>query len=164
LIGRLLLYNALDMKFREVAIKRNPECPVCGDEPTIKELIDYEQFCGMRGEEELAPQLESSWETSVEEVKVRLDRGDDFHLLDVRTDEEWQICRIEGATLLPIADLPARAHELDSARDIVVYCRTGVRSARAVAFLRDAGFRKIKNLSGGIRAWANEIDPAMPTY
>jgi adenylyltransferase/sulfurtransferase len=164
LIGRLLLYDALEMKFREVKIKRNPECPLCGDNPTITALIDYEQFCGVRGEESGEAQLESRWETTVEEVKARLDRGDDFDVLDVRNPEEWQICHIKGARLIPLGELPARMHELDPARDIVVHCKSGVRSAKAVAFLREAGFRKIKNVRGGIIEWARAIDPSMPTY
>ena len=106
LIGRLLLYDALEMKFREVKIKRNPECPLCGDNPTIKELIDYEQFCGMRGDEGAGTQLESDWETTVEEVKARLDCGDDFDILDVRNPEEWQICHIDGAKQFPLANCP----------------------------------------------------------
>lgn len=164
LIGRLLLYDALAMKFREIKIKRNPECPLCGDNPTIKELIDYEAFCGVRGEEQAGPELEAQWETTVEEVHARLERGDDFDLIDVRNPEEWQICRIEGAKLIPLGELPERVHELDSARELVVHCKSGARSAKAVAFLRDAGFRKIKNVRGGILEWARRIDPNMPTY
>ncbi len=164
LVGRLVLYDALEMRFRELKVRRNPNCPLCGDNPTIRQLIDYEQFCGIRGEEEQAALLESQWETTVEEVKARLDRGDQFMILDVRNPEEWQICRIDGATLLPLGELPARVHELDSARDLVVHCKSGARSAKAVQFLRDAGFRKIKNVRGGILEWARKIDRAMPTY
>lgn len=164
LIGRLLLYDALAMKFREIRLKRNPQCPLCGDNPTIKELIDYEAFCGVRGEEQAGPELEAQWETTVEEVRARLERGDDFDLIDVRNPEEWQICRIEGAKLIPLGELPERVHELDSARELVVHCKSGARSAKAVAFLRDAGFRKIKNVRGGILEWARKIDPSMPTY
>jgi adenylyltransferase/sulfurtransferase len=164
LIGRLMLYDALEMRFRELKVRRNPNCPLCGEHPTIRELIDYEQFCGIRGEEEHAAQLESQWETTVEEVKARLDRGDDFDILDVRNPEEWQICHIDGAKLLPLGELPARVHELDSAREMVVHCKCGVRSAKAVRFLRDAGFRKIKNVRGGITEWAHKIDRSMPTY
>lgn len=164
LIGRLLLYDALEMKFREIKIRRNPQCPLCGDQPTIKELIDYEQFCGIRGEAAAGPELESNWEISVEELKARLDQGDDIDILDVRTPEEWQICRIDGAKLIPMAELPDRVHELDSARETVIHCKSGARSAKAVAFLREAGFRKIKNLRGGIIEWARKIDPSLPTY
>lgn len=164
LIGRLLLYDAMEMKFREVKIKRNPECPMCGDNPTIKALIDYEQFCGMRGEEAGAVQVESDFETTVQEVKARRDRGDDFDILDVRNLEEWNICRIDGATLIPLAELPARMGELDRGRDIVVHCKGGVRSAKAVGLLREAGFTKVRNVSGGILEWARAIEPSMPTY
>ncbi|MBI4557347.1 MAG: molybdopterin-synthase adenylyltransferase MoeB [Candidatus Hydrogenedentes bacterium] len=164
LIGRMLLFDALRMKFREIQVRRDPNCPLCGENPTITELIDYEQFCGIRGDEVSGPQLGSQWETTVEAVKARLDSGDDFDILDVRNPEEWQICHIAGAKLIPVADLPARVHELDSAREIAVHCKTGARSAKAVAFLREAGFRKIKNVRGGIIEWAHKIDPSMPTY
>jgi molybdopterin/thiamine biosynthesis adenylyltransferase/rhodanese-related sulfurtransferase len=164
LVGRLLLYDALEMKFRELKVRRNPQCPLCGDKPTIRELIDYDQFCGLRGHEAEQPQLSSQWETTVEEVKARRDRADDFLILDVRNPEEWQICRIEGAKLLPLGELPSRVHELDSARETVVHCKSGIRSAKAVAFLLQAGFRKVKNVRGGITEWARKIDPTMPTY
>lgn len=164
LIGRLLLYDALEMKFREVKIRRNPECPMCGDHPTIKELIDYDRFCGLRGEEQPAPDIETQWEVTVTEVKAKLERGDDFDILDVRNPEEWEICHIDGAKLIPLSELPARMHELDSSRDIVVHCKSGARSAKAVALLREAGFRKIKNVRGGIIEWAKTIDPSLPAY
>jgi sulfur-carrier protein adenylyltransferase/sulfurtransferase len=164
LIGRLLLYDALEMKFRELRVRRNPQCPLCGENPTIRELIDYDQFCGIRGQEEGGQELGSQWETTVEELKARRDRGEDFVLLDVRNPEEWQICRISGAKLLPLGELPARIHELDSAHEMVVHCKSGIRSARAVAFLLQAGFRKVKNLRGGITEWARKIEPQMPTY
>jgi adenylyltransferase/sulfurtransferase len=164
LSGRLLLYDALAMKFREIKIQRDPRCPVCGDNPTITELIDYEQFCGVRGEEGPGAELESQWETTVSEVKTRLDRGDDFDVLDVRNPEEWQICHIEGAQLIPLSELPSRVHELNSARDLVVHCKSGARSAKAVAFLRDAGFKRVKNVRGGIIEWAREIDPSLVKY
>jgi adenylyltransferase/sulfurtransferase len=164
LIGRLLLYDALAMSFREVKLRRDPNCPLCGETPTIKKLIDYDQFCGVRGQEPPTAQLELQWETTVEEVKARLDRGEDFDILDVRNVEEWQICHIEGARLIPSGELPARVGELDSDREIVVHCKGGGRSSKAVALLRDAGFRKVKNLRGGIKEWAAKIDPSMPTY
>jgi len=164
LIGRLLLYDALQMKFRELKIKRNTDCPMCGDNPTIKQLIDYEHFCGMRGEEQAATQTHVIPEISVEEVKARLDRGDDFDILDVRNPEEWNICHIEGAKLIPLGELPNRIHELDPTRDIVVHCKSGARSAKAVTLLRDAGFQKIHNVTGGITDWARKVDTDMPTY
>jgi len=147
-----------------VKIKRNPECPVCGDNPTIRELVDYEQFCGVRGEEASAQGGEAEYETTVQEVKARLDRGDDFDILDVRNPEEWQIAHIHGAKLIPLGELPARMHELDLSRDLVVHCKSGVRSAKAVALLREAGFRKIKNVRGGILEWSRAIDSSLPTY
>lgn len=164
LIGRLLLYDALTMTFRELKLKRDPTCPICGDNPSIQELIDYDQFCGIRGAEGVAPSFEAQWETTVEEVKTRLDRGEDFDILDVRNPQEWDICHIEGAKLIPVDELPARFGELDSSREIVVHCKGGVRSAKAVEFLRGAGFGKVKNVHGGIAEWAKKIDPSMPTY
>ncbi|NUM55842.1 MAG: molybdopterin-synthase adenylyltransferase MoeB [Candidatus Hydrogenedentes bacterium] len=164
LIGRLLLYDALEMKFREVKIKRNPECPICGDNPSIRELIDYEQFCGVRGEEGASATLDAEFDTTVLDVKARIDRGEDFDILDVRNPEEWQICHIDGAKLIPLGDLPSRMHELDLSREIVVHCKGGVRSAKAVAMLREAGFRRVKNVQGGILEWAHAVDPSMPTY
>src|SRR5262249_34910571 len=115
-------------------------------------------------QEESGPELASQWETTVEEVKARRDRGEDFMILDVRNAEEWQICHLEGATLLPLGELPARVHELDSARDMVVHCKSGIRSAKAVAFLLQAGFRKVKNVRGGITEWSRKIDPRVPLY
>jgi adenylyltransferase/sulfurtransferase len=164
LIGRLLLYDALEMRFREIKIQRNPQCPVCGENPTVTRLIDYEQFCGLRGQEASPPPGESELDTAVEEVKARLDRGDDFDILDVRTPEEWQICRIPGARLIPVGELPNRMHELDPSRETVVLCKSGARSANAVAILRQAGFQKTKNMRGGILEWARKIDPSMPQY
>jgi adenylyltransferase/sulfurtransferase len=164
LIGRLLLYDALEMRFRELKVRRNLHCPLCGEAPTIRQLIDYDQFCGVRGAESAAPALDSPWETTVEEVRTRRERADDFVILDVRNPEEWQICHIDGAVLVPLGQLPARLHELDSARELVVHCKSGARSAKAVQFLREAGFRKVKNMRGGILEWARKIDPRMPTY
>lgn len=164
LIGRLLLYDALEMKFREVKIKRNPECPMCGDNPTIKALVDYEQFCGMRGEETVADNWNVNFDMTVQDVKARLNRGDDFDILDVRNPEEWAICHIEGAKPIPLSELPVRMHELDMTRDIAVHCKGGVRSAKAAGLLRAAGFTKVKNVQGGILEWARAIDPSMPTY
>jgi len=160
LIGRLVLVDALAMKFRELKLRKNPDCPACGKR-TIKELIDYNEFCGIRGEEK---PVETTVPTiSVEELKRRQDAGDDLFVLDVREPHEYQICNINGY-LIPLNDLPKRVNELDSSREIVAHCRSGMRSAKAVEFLRQAGFTKVKNLTGGILAWAEKIDPKMPKY
>ncbi len=163
LVGRLLLYDALEMTFREFKVRRNPKCPACGDHPTVTKLIDYEQFCGMRGQE--APAVTSAdGETTVEELKARIDRGEKVFILDVRNPPEYQICRIPGSTLLPLPELPQRLGELDKNREMVVHCKSGMRSQKAIAFLRQHGFTKLSNLQGGILAWADRIDPSMPKY
>jgi molybdopterin/thiamine biosynthesis adenylyltransferase/rhodanese-related sulfurtransferase len=165
LIGRLVLYDALQMRFQEFKVRRNPKCPVCGDKPSITKLIDYEQFCGVRGQETPAPTAaEASFETTVKELKSRLDRGEPIFILDVRNPEEFQICRIPGSVLVPLPQLPQRLSELDSNREMVVHCKSGMRSAKAIQFLRQQGFTKLSNLKGGILAWADQIDPAMPKY
>jgi adenylyltransferase/sulfurtransferase len=161
LIGRLLLVDALGMKFRELKLRKNPDCPACGTHPTVTKLIDYNQFCGIRGEE--APVTASVPAIEPQELKRRLDAGDDIFVLDVREPHEYQICNINGY-LIPLGDLPKRVSELDSSREIVAHCRSGVRSAKAVDFLRQAGFKKVKNLTGGILAWADKVDPKMPKY
>ena len=161
LIGRLLLVDALGMKFRELKLRKNPDCPACGTHPTIKKLIDYQEFCGIRGEEATAEATAS--DIQVEELKKRLDRGDDLFILDVREPHEYQICNL-GGYLIPVGDLPMRVNELDSSREIVAHCRSGGRSAKAVNFLRQAGFKKVHNLAGGVLAWADRIDPSMPKY
>jgi sulfur-carrier protein adenylyltransferase/sulfurtransferase len=161
LIGRLLLVDALGMKFRELKLRKNPDCPACGAHPTITKLIDYDQFCGIRGEEK--PVDAAIPEIQVEELKRRLDAGDDLFVLDVREPHEYQICNI-GGYLIPLNDLPKRINELDSSREIVAHCKMGGRSAKAVQFLRQAGFTKVHNLKGGITAWADRIDPKMPKY
>jgi adenylyltransferase/sulfurtransferase len=165
LIGRLLLYDALQMRFQEFKVRRNPKCPMCGERPTITRLIDYEQFCGVRGQEAALPAAaDTSWEITVEELKRRIDQRDNIFILDVRNPEEYQICRIPGSTLLPLPELPHRFRELDRAREIVVHCKSGMRSLKAQQFLRQQGFQKIKNLKGGILAWADKIDPSVPKY
>src|SRR6202451_3014062 len=165
LIGRLLLIDALGMKFRELKLRKNPDCPACGTHRTITKLIDYNEFCGIRGEErsQEKPVEASVPEIQVEELKRRLDAGDDLFVLDVREPHEYQICHINGH-LIPLGDLPRRVNELDSSREIVAHCRSGVRSAKAVAFLQQAGFKKVHNLAGGILAWADRVDPRMPKY
>jgi sulfur-carrier protein adenylyltransferase/sulfurtransferase len=162
LIGRLLLFDALGMKFRELKLRKNPECPVCGQHPTIKRLIDYERFCGIRGEE-VKPDTTVPEITPIE-LKSRLESADAPVLIDVREPHEFQICRISGSTLMPLGDFPARMNELNSADEIVVHCRSGVRSAQAVNLLMKSGFRKVWNLKGGILAWSDEVDPSVPKY
>src|SRR5271157_2620810 len=161
LIGRLLLVDALAMRFRELKLRKNPDCPACGTHPTVTELIDYNQFCGIRGEEAAAPTTMA--DMTVEELKKRLDRGDDLFVLDVREPHEFQICNI-GGYLIPLNDLPKRVSELDSSREIVVHCKMGGRSAKAADFLRQSGFTKVHNLAGGINAWAERINPKVPKY
>ncbi|HKQ85720.1 MAG TPA: molybdopterin-synthase adenylyltransferase MoeB [Candidatus Acidoferrales bacterium] len=162
LVGRLLLFDALGMKFRELKLRKNPECPVCGEHPTVTKLIDYVQFCGIRGEE--APSTVTNIpEITPRELKARLDRGDDLYILDVREPHEYQICNL-GGHLIPLGELSRRAAELDSSKEIVAHCRSGKRSADAVDFLRKAGFKKIWNLKGGILAWSDEVDSSVPKY
>jgi adenylyltransferase/sulfurtransferase len=163
LIGRLLLVDALAMRFREMRVRKNPECPVCGTNPTVKELIDYDQFCGIRGEDSAPSTGGKIPEIQPEELKRRVNAGEDILVLDVREPHEYQICNIKGQ-LIPLGDLPTRVHELDSSREIVVHCKSGGRSAKAVDFLRQAGFKRVSNLAGGILAWADRIDPSLPKY
>jgi adenylyltransferase/sulfurtransferase len=164
LIGRLLLYDALQMNFQEFKVRRNPKCPLCGDHPTITQLIDYEQFCGIRGQETPMAATTGEGDATVEELKERLDRKEDLFILDVRQPEEFQICRIPGSKLIPLAELPQRVGELQKDRELIVHCKSGMRSLKATKFLRDAGFKGARNLKGGILAWAQKIDPTMPTY
>ncbi|HEU5335320.1 MAG TPA: molybdopterin-synthase adenylyltransferase MoeB [Terriglobales bacterium] len=161
LIGRLLLVDALGMRFRELKLRKNPECPACGKHPTVTKLIDYNEFCGIRGEEK--PVTSNVPEIQPEELKAKLDAGEDIFILDVREPHEYQICNLQGY-LIPLGELPKRAHELDSSREIVAHCRSGVRSAKAVSFLQQAGFHKVKNLAGGILAWSDKVDPSVPKY
>jgi adenylyltransferase/sulfurtransferase len=162
LIGRLLLVDALGMKFRELKLRKNPDCVVCGTNPTVTKLIDYEEFCGLRGQEKPVNQTGVP-EISVEELKKKLDAREDIFVLDVREPHEYKICNINGH-LIPLNDLPKRVQELDPGKETVVHCRSGVRSAKAVGFLRQAGFTNVTNLAGGILAWADRIDPKMPKY
>lgn len=162
LVGRLVLFEALSFKFRELKLRKNSHCPMCGTHRKIHELIDYNEFCGIRGEEE--PDYDLSVPTiTARDLKAKLDRGDDVFILDVREPHEYQICNLSGH-LIPLGELPRRVHELDSAREIVAHCRTGKRSAKAVDFLRQAGFRKVYNLHGGILSWSTEVDPKVPRY
>jgi molybdopterin/thiamine biosynthesis adenylyltransferase/rhodanese-related sulfurtransferase len=163
LVGRLLLYDALAMRYRELKLRKNPECPVCGEHPTIRELIDYHEFCGVPRDED-AVTGPAEWEIDPVEVKAKYDRHDRFVLLDVREPHELQICSLPDPKLIPLRELPRRVHELDTADEIIAVCKVGQRSARAVSFLRQAGFRKVKNMRGGTNLWAEKVDPAMPRY
>ena len=163
LVGRLLLFDALRMRFCELKLHKNPDCPMCGEHRTIHKLIDYAEFCGIRGEEKETAVSSEIPEITPKELKARLDRGDDLFILDVREPHEYQICNLHGH-LIPLSDLPKRVSELDSSREIVAHCRSGKRSADAVQFLSKAGFRKVWNLKGGILAWSDEVDPSVPKY
>jgi adenylyltransferase/sulfurtransferase len=164
LIGRLLLYDALGMSFEEVRLKKNPKCRICSQQPEITELIDYEAFCGVPGHDREEGRLAQEWEIEASELSQRLGRGEHIRLIDVREPHELQISHIDGAELIPLGSLAAHMHELDSAEEIVLVCKSGTRSARAVELLAGAGFRKIKNLRGGINAWARQVDPTLPVY
>jgi adenylyltransferase/sulfurtransferase len=166
LIGRLVLYDALAMRFRELKLRRNPECPVCGDHPTITKLIDYQEFCGIPNQAHQEAALSGNMDGEIEptEVKAKIDRGDRFVLIDVREPHEYQICNIPQAKLIPLGDLPKRVNELNSADEIVAHCKSGMRSAKAVDFLKQAGFKKVRNMKGGILAWSDKVDPSVPKY
>ncbi len=159
LIGRLLLFDALKMRFRELKLRKDPECSLCGPNPTIKELIDYEEFCGLTEDEGLSTEFQMDALKAAEML-----RGGEITLLDVREPVEWQICHIEGAKLVPMGEVPYRVNELSTADNIVVHCHTGIRSARITQFLRELGFTKVWNLEGGIDAWAEKVDPSIPRY
>jgi molybdopterin/thiamine biosynthesis adenylyltransferase/rhodanese-related sulfurtransferase len=163
--GRLMLYDALAMKFRELKLRRNPECPVCGDHPTIKELIDYQQFCGVTpAAPEPVAAAASATEIEPADVKARIDRGDNFVLIDVREPHEYQICNIPFARLIPLGELPKRLSEIQKSDDIVVHCKSGMRSAKAQDLLKQSGFPKVLNMRGGILAWSDKVDPSVPKY
>jgi sulfur-carrier protein adenylyltransferase/sulfurtransferase len=161
LIGRLMLYDALAMRFRELKLRRNPECPVCGEHPTVTELIDYDQFCGITPE---VQQSDASYEITPIEVASWLGREDRPFLLDVREANEWEIGRIDGAVRISVNELAEHMNELNPAVEMVVYCRSGVRSGRAVDMLKQAGFRRVKNMVGGILRWSDDVDPTIPKY
>jgi adenylyltransferase/sulfurtransferase len=168
LVGRLLLFDALQMKFRTLKLQKDSSCPVCGTNPTVTKLIDYELFCGITPAVKAADkgQMAPEFETTVDVLKERLDRGDVW-LLDVREPREWDINRIEGATLIPLGELPKRMSEVPSgpdAPDIVVMCKSGVRSAKAVNLLRQNGWTRVQNLKGGILDWIAKIDPSQSIY
>ncbi|MDE3155091.1 MAG: molybdopterin-synthase adenylyltransferase MoeB [Acidobacteriota bacterium] len=164
LVGRFLIFDALRMRFRELKLRRDPECPVCGERPTVRELIDYEQFCGVKPAAQPPADPSVVLEISATELKARLDRGDDLLILDVREPQEYQINRIAGSVLIPLGELPARVGELDATREIIAQCKSGVRSANATRFLQSAGFTRVKNLRGGILGWIDAVDPSQPKY
>jgi adenylyltransferase/sulfurtransferase len=168
LVGRLLLYDALTMSFDFVKLRKNPNCPICSETPTLTELIDYEQFCGMPGHDRSAFQSDAEAlapAISVQDVKTKLDAGEDFILLDVRDPHEWEISDIGAATHhIPKGQVLEHLGELDTAREIVVYCKTGGRSADVVQMLKEHGYARLKNMAGGINAWARQVDPSLPTY
>lgn len=164
LIGRLVNFDALKMKFREFKLRRDPKCPVCGENPTITELIDYDQFCGIPQAAAAEAAEAPVPEMTVHELKQKLDAKEKFVLVDVREPYEYDIARIPGARLIPLGELPSRMSELDTADEIVLHCKMGGRSARALRLLQEAGFSKLTNVAGGIDAWAEEIDPSVARY
>jgi adenylyltransferase/sulfurtransferase len=167
LIGRLLLFDGLSLRWRELKLKKHPECPMCGTHPTITGLIDYEEFCGYTPNGSMTEnQTPALKEMTVEELKARLEAGDQPLILDVREEFEWKIANLEphGARLIPLSELVGRESELDKNQEIVIHCRSGGRSARAAQHLMDHGFTNVANLKGGIRAWSEQIDPSVPTY
>ena len=171
LVGRLLVYDAMRMAFRELRVPKDPDCSVCGARPTVRELLDYEAFCGLTPAAPPPAEAVAAGEPgaidptiTVEELKTRWDRGDRPFLLDVREVVEHQLVRLEGGVLIPLGELIARQHELDPDREIVVYCHHGNRSGRATAYLRHNGFPHACNLRGGIEEWAVKIDPSLPRY
>ena len=166
LLGRLLMLDALRMRFREIRLRKDPECPVCGENPTVHELIDYEQFCGITPEHELEQEMASIPEIDPAELKARLDRGDRLTIIDVREPHEWDIANLEplGARLIPMNEIPERIGEIDSSEEIVLQCRSGARSARVLEYMREHGFERLHNLRGGINAWSEEVDSSVPKY
>jgi len=167
-IGKLLIYNSLDMKFRELRLRKDPACPLCGEQRTITKLIDYEQFCGMKVEDTQTQEkaFDASTEVSALQLKVILDEKQDVFVLDVREPNEWQIARIPGTTLLPLSELPQRWREIEAYKDkpMVVHCKSGVRSKKAITFLASQGFSKLKNMAGGIGQWSEQVDSTVPKY
>ena len=162
LVGRLMIYDALEMTYRAVKVRKDPECPLCGKNPTITELIDYEAFCGTVSEE--AQEAAAGSTITAAELKAMQDGGEPFLLVDVREPAEWEIVRIPGAVLIPKGDLPAKLAELPQDKPIVAYCKTGIRSAEALALLKQAGFADAKHVQGGVTAWATQVDKSQPVY
>ena len=165
LIGRFLIYDALRMKFRELKLRKDADCPVCGTHPTVTKLIDYEQFCGIHpAAPEPAAMMSSETEITPVALKARLDRGDKVQIIDVREPNEYQINRIPGSVLIPLGEIPRRYAELDPENELIMQCKMGARSARAADFLRSVGFKKVLNLQGGILEWIDKVDPSQPKY
>lgn len=170
LVGRFMIYDALRMKFRELKLRKDPDCPVCGTHPTVTKLIDYEEFCGLRPSVEAEAQAavtasqSSQTEITAVELKQRLDRGDKLVIVDVREPNEYQINRIPGSQLIPLGEIPRRYAELDPEEEIVVQCKMGGRSAKAADYLRTVGFKRVLNLKGGILDWVDKVDPSQPKY
>jgi molybdopterin/thiamine biosynthesis adenylyltransferase/rhodanese-related sulfurtransferase len=164
LIGRLLLYDALAMKFRELKLRKNPECPICGDHRTIHALIDYQEFCGMPHQEGPVEPAVSAGDIDALELKAKIDRGDEFRIIDVREPHEFQIGRIPGSILIPLGELPRRLMELDKDDEYVMHCKMGGRSAKAVELMKQSGYTNVRNLTGGILAWSDKVDPSVPKY
>jgi molybdopterin/thiamine biosynthesis adenylyltransferase/rhodanese-related sulfurtransferase len=162
--GRLLLYNALDTSFDFVKLRKNPDCKVCGPNPEVTEPIDYEAFCGVPAHDQDEGSAGAEWDIEATALAEKLENGDSVRLIDVREPHELQISRIEGEELFPLGQLATRLSELDSADEMVLFCKSGTRSTRALELLVGAGFRKVKNLKGGINAWAREVDPTQPIY
>ena len=168
LVGRFLIYDALKMRFRELRLRKDPECPVCGTSPTVTKLIDYEEFCGLKAEPQAAQAAAGAsahdWEITPVGLKSRLDAGENLFILDVREPNEYQINRIPGSTLIPLGELPRRYQELPSDVEIIALCKMGGRSAQAMEYLRSVGFSNVKNLRGGILEWIDTVDPSQPKY
>jgi adenylyltransferase/sulfurtransferase len=164
LIGRFLIYDALRMKFRELKLRKDPDCPVCGTHPTVKQLIDYEQFCGIVPAKPESTAVNNAIEITALELKQRLDRGDKLTIVDVREPNEYQINRIAGSILIPLGDIPKRVNELDPSAELIMQCKSGARSGRAADFLRSVGFKHVLNLKGGILDWIDKVDPSQPKY
>lgn len=168
LIGRFLIYDALRMRFRELKLRKDPDCPVCGTHPTVDKLIDYEEFCGLRQTPPEGANVSTSanngFEISAVDLKQRLDRGETLRIIDVREPNEYQINRIPGSELIPLGEIPRRYAELDPESEIVVHCKMGGRSAKAADYLRSVGFKRVLNLTGGILDWVDKVDPSQPKY
>jgi rhodanese-related sulfurtransferase len=167
LVNRLLIFDAWQMKFRELKLRKDPKCPICGEHPTITELIDYEEFCGLRAQpdEALSEKKEKLQEISALELKERIELGRDIQIIDVREPNEYEIARIPGTKLIPLGQVVSRIDEIDPSKETIVHCKMGGRSAKAIEALKRAGFRgQLINLRGGITAWSNEVDPTVPKY